>query len=83
MAEKDPITLYEEDGKWHADYEPGISQSFGVRREALETVRRIADREGREVREVSPDLARELRKRAALAAYASSLAPAGGGAENA
>jgi hypothetical protein len=66
-----PIRVYEENGKWHADYSPGIWQTFQSRWDALETVRRVAEREGRDVRQVSAGAARELRKRDVLAVCAS------------
>jgi hypothetical protein len=56
----EPIRIFEEDGKWQADYGPGLSQTFPNRQLALESASRIAEREGREVSEVPAELAHEL-----------------------
>jgi hypothetical protein len=58
--ETEPVRIYAEDGKWQADYGPGLSQTFATREQALEAAWRVADREHRDVEEVSAEAAHSL-----------------------
>jgi hypothetical protein len=63
--EIEPVRIFEEEDKWHADYGPGLSQTFETREAAWQTASAVAAREGRDVEEVPGDVARALMRKAA------------------